>query len=131
MSAPDAAAAAGITYRQLDHWQRKGWVEPGIVERVSAGRIVRRYTPEDVDRLRVLAHFGRSGVDIAAFGPQVGKLPLDGTGELIVLGPDGEVAVVAAGELRSVVSAPGRFVVCDLGASRPAVSAVLRTRRSA
>jgi DNA-binding transcriptional MerR regulator len=29
LSSPDVCASAGVTYRQLDHWARTGWLHPG------------------------------------------------------------------------------------------------------
>lgn len=112
MSAPEAASLAGVTYRQLDYWSRKGWVVPAHVERVSAGRQLRRYGETDVLRLAALAHLGRSGLDVAAFGAQVGELDL-GEDSLVVVGPEAELAVVAAGDLRAHLARPGRYVVFD------------------
>lgn len=112
MSAPEAADVAGVTYRQLDYWSRKGWVVPAHVERVSAGRQVRRYGEADVLRLAALAHLGRSGLDVAFFGPRVGKLDLV-EGSLMVVGPETELDVVAASDLRGHLSQPGRYVVFD------------------
>lgn len=126
MSAPEAAALAGVTYRQLDYWSRKGWVVPAQVERVSAGRQLRRYGEADVLRLAALAHLGRSGLDVAAFGPQVGELDL-GEDSLMVVGPEAVLAVVAAGDLRAHLSQPGRFVVFD---PEPHRRALARRRRS-
>lgn len=111
MSAPEAANIAGVTYRQLDYWSRKGWVVPAHVERVSAGRQVRRYGEADVLRLAALAHLGRSGLDVAFFGPRVGKLDL--VKGLMVVGPETELDVVAASDLRGHLSQPGRYVVFD------------------
>jgi DNA-binding transcriptional MerR regulator len=120
MSAPEAADLAGITYRQLDYWGRKGWVVPAQVERVSAGRRVRRYNEGDVLRLAALAHLGRSGLDVAAFGPLVGSLELTAGDSVVVVGPATELEVIAAGELRNHLraSGPGRYVVFDPAALR-------------
>lgn len=125
MSAPEAAALAGVTYRQLDYWSRKGWVEPAHVERVSAGRRLRRYDDADVLRLAALAHLGRSGLDVAAFGPLVGDLDLVDD-SLVVVGPESELDVVAPSELRAHLSQPGRFVVFD---PEPHRRALARRRR--
>ena len=113
MSAPEAADVAGITYRQLDYWGRKGWVVPAHVQHVSAGRRVRRYDLEDVLRLAALAHLGRSGLDVATYGPTVGSLELATGDSLVVVGPDDELEVVAAADLRTHLSRPGRYVVFD------------------
>src|SRR3954453_5708093 len=50
ISALDAATLARITYRQLDHWARQGWVRPSLDPGTGrSGR--RRYASEDVVRL--------------------------------------------------------------------------------
>ena len=141
MSAPEAADFAGITYRQLDYWGRKGWVVPAHVERVSAGRRVRRYDDGDVLRLAALAHLGRSGLDVAAFGPQVGTLQLTDGDSMVVVGPGTELEVIAAAELRAHLraSGPGRYVVFDPAPLRRSLAAqragstptTLNERRSA
>ena len=77
MSAPQAAERAGITYRQLDYWERQGWVAATHVDEATpGGRRVRRYTTLDVARLATLRHLARSGFDIAVHGPTVGALEI-------------------------------------------------------
>ena len=137
ISAVDAFQLAGITYRQLDYWARRGWVEPSI--EAGIGRPGRRlYSPDDVIRLATLGHLGRSGIDVGRLGPQVTTLELPaGSGDyLIILGPDYTLGVVTAGGLRSYVTAtPGPFVIFDPGSLRrqlgvrPTVAAV-RSRQT-
>lgn len=54
-STAGAAEAAGITYRQLDHWIRSGWVPAPTAG--DAWR--RRFTERDVAVLRVVARLAR------------------------------------------------------------------------
>jgi hypothetical protein len=71
--AKEAADAAGITYRQLDYWARRGWVTPSV--EAGLGRAGRRlYSPEDVVLLSAVARFAEGGVDVAQIGPKVGQL---------------------------------------------------------
>jgi DNA-binding transcriptional MerR regulator len=63
ITAPEAAELAGITYRQLDYWARRGWVAPSIDR--GTGRAARRlYSADDVVRLAALGHFGRARADV-------------------------------------------------------------------
>lgn len=93
MTAPAAADAAGITYRQLDHWARRGWVTPSWTDTETYGRPVRMYTTLDVARLGALCHFARSGHDIATLGPAIGQLAL-AVGAFVVVDGDGVVTTV-------------------------------------
>lgn len=120
ISAVDAFQLAGITYRQLDYWARRGWVEPSI--EAGTGRPGRRlYSPDDVIRLATLGHLGRSGIDVGRLGPLVAtlKLPTGTADYLIILGPDYSLGVVPVAGLRGYVTAtPGRFVIFDTGPLR-------------
>ncbi len=114
ISAPEAAGLAGITYRQLDYWARRGWLVPSI--EAGTGRPGRRlYSPVDVLRLAALGHLGRSGADVGQLGPQVAdlELPAGDVDYLVLLGPEPSLEVVAAEELRSRLGSPGTFVVFD------------------
>ena len=84
-SAPEAATLAGVTYRQLDYWTRKGWIVPADLNRVSPGRVVRRYGPAEIVQCALLAHLGGSGLDVTPFGPQVGGLGELGQDDLVVV----------------------------------------------
>src|SRR5947209_4829847 len=113
MSAPEAAAAAGITYRQLDYWDRQKWIRPSDIHRVGSGRAVRRYGLNEVVRLQALAHLGRSGVELAAFAPTINGVEL-GPDDALLVGPFGvtgsepEAFVVARDDALGVASTPGR-----------------------
>lgn len=111
-SAPEAAHLADITYRQLDYWTRKGWITPAELERVSEGRVVRRYGPAEIVRCAALAHLGRSGLDVAAYGPFLNELQV-GPEEVLIVGPNEELEVIPASQLRSHLARPGRYVVFD------------------
>lgn len=58
------AAAAGATPRQIDHWCRRGLV-PGQEPGMGRGNY-RRWTPEQIDRLRKIAYAVRQAEDILA-----------------------------------------------------------------
>jgi hypothetical protein len=112
ISAVDAFGLAGITYRQLDYWARRGWVPPSIEP--GTGRRGRRlYSPDDVVRLAALGHLGRSGADIAQLGPKIGALELPAGDYLVILGPGLRLGAVAANHLRARLGDPGSYVVFD------------------
>ncbi len=114
ISAPDAFRLAGITYRQLDYWARRGWVVPSI--EAGTGRPGRRlYSPDDVLRLAALGHLGRSGADVGQLGPQVAalELPAGDFDYLVVLAPELCLEIVSAAELRARLGSPGSYVVFD------------------
>lgn len=108
-----AAVAAGISYRQLDHWARRGWVVPSEVDEVSAGRKVRQYTRLDVARLAALRHLARSGHDIAALGPTVGQLDLEADVLLVARVGDVQLFLVDVDDLVGVVTDEGAWTVFD------------------
>jgi len=113
MSAPAAAEAAGITYRQLGYWERQGWIGASHVVTVSPERRVRRYAAVDVVRLAALRHLARSGFDVAAYGPHVGQLDLT-EGMVMVVGDDPHsIAVVEVEDLTAAVTVEGRWSVFD------------------
>lgn len=106
-----AAELAGTSYRQLDHWVRRGWVRPSVD--AGLGRHGRRlFAPADVVQLAALAHLGAAGANLAAVAPALSGLDLP-AGRLVVLEPaSGAVEVVPAAALRERVSrSPGRAVV--------------------
>lgn len=114
ISAVDAFGLAGITYRQLDYWARRGWVAPSV--EAGTGRPGRRlYSADDVVRLATLGHLGRSGADVGQLGPQVAslELPADDVDYLVVLGPGLALDVVVADQLRNKVGAAGSRAVFD------------------
>lgn len=118
VSGPDAAELARISYRQLDHWARQGWVKPSVDPGQGRGG-VRVYAPVDVLRLAVLRHAGRSGWALKTLGPVIGELDLPAPARFVVIGSDiGPVTVSDLEGLASMVSGPGRWTVCDLSPVR-------------
>ncbi len=75
ITAAEAASAAQITYRQLDHWARQGWVTPSV--QTGKGRGSRRlYSPADVVRLAALRHFAKSGWQVSDLGGRVNAVDI-------------------------------------------------------
>src|SRR6266545_1926409 len=63
-STAEVARLTGLTPRQLDHWDRQGFLGPSL-ERASGYGSTRRYSFADVVRLRVAARLRGSGVGLA------------------------------------------------------------------
>jgi DNA-binding transcriptional MerR regulator len=63
-STAEVARLTGLTARQLDHWDRQGFVRPSV-ERASGYGSARRYSFGDVVRLRVAARLRANGVGLA------------------------------------------------------------------
>src|SRR5262245_63702811 len=63
-STAEAARLAGLSARQLDHWDRKGLLSPSL-ERAAGYGSSRRYSFADVVRLRVAARLRSNGVGLS------------------------------------------------------------------
>ena len=115
--APRVGEYAGVTYRQLDHWVRQGYVTPSM--QAAVGRGARRlFSAADVVAVAALGRFGRARLDISLVGPLVAALPPISSSELVVvavLEAPLRVEVVAADELREVLARAGPCVVFDPG----------------
>jgi DNA-binding transcriptional MerR regulator len=115
IGANDAHELAGITYRQLDHWARQGWVLPSLDR--GEGRSGRRlYSRSDVVRLDLLRHLAVSKVNTAQAGPLVSELKLGEADMLVLWGPMGgkaDLVVVSRAAAVSSLAAGGAWVVYD------------------
>lgn len=63
-STAEAARLTGLTPRQLDHWDRLGFLRPSISAAAGYGS-TRRYSFADVVRLRVAARLRAAGIGLA------------------------------------------------------------------
>ena len=63
-STGQAARLTGLTARQLDHWDRKGFLKPSLEPARGYGS-KRRYSFADVVRLRVAARLRAAGVGLS------------------------------------------------------------------
>ena len=54
LSSREVCERAGVTYRQLDNWARRGYVTPSLLEASGCGT-ARRWAPGDVARVLELA----------------------------------------------------------------------------
>lgn len=93
MTGPQAAKRAGITYRQLDYWCRKGWISQHASAPLGHG-IVRQLTRQEVTRINRLAALVNAGMN-----PQSAAAALDRAVE------DNGNAVIVTGPVRIVVDA--------------------------
>ena len=135
-STAEVARLTGLSARQLDHWDRKGFLRPSL-ERASGYGSARRYSFADVVRLRVAARLRASGVGLARIRRCAEALArLDpsadlGRARLMVVGS----SVLWARSDREVVDLlkDGQLVlVCSLGdAVAEAAGAVARLSREA
>jgi DNA-binding transcriptional MerR regulator len=135
-STAEVARLTGLTARQLDHWDRKGFLRPSL-ERASGYGSSRRYSFADVVRLRVAARLRASGVGLSRIrrcAEALAKLDPSadlGRARLMVVG----TSVLWARSDREVVDLlkDGQLVlVCSLGdAVAEAAGAVARLSREA
>ncbi len=63
-STSETARLTGLSARQLDHWDRKGFLSPSI-DRAAGYGSFRRYSFADVVRLKVAARLRAAGVGLA------------------------------------------------------------------
>ena len=120
-SAPQAAVLAEITYRQLDHWERQGWITASYVEQLG-GRRIRRYSDDDVVKLAALRHLAVSGLDVAFYGPAIGACEIP-TDHVLVVATE-TIEVVKKNAAWTLVVEPGRWTVFDPEPVRQRCSAV-------
>lgn len=113
ITATEAANAASITYRQLDHWARQGWVTPSI--QPGSGRGGRRlYSAADVLRLAALRHFAKSGWQVNDLGERVSALDLGGAAWLVAGTASAVEVCMDDDRLHEVITHEGRFSVYPL-----------------
>ena len=135
-STAETARLTGLTARQLDHWDRNGFVRPSAEKAAGYGS-ARRYSFADVVRLRVAARLRSNGVGLARIRRCAEALSrLDpsadlGKARLLVMGS----SVLWARSDREVVDLlrGGQLVlVCSLGdAVSEAAGAVAKLAREA
>lgn len=115
ISGPDAAAAAGISYRQLDHWARKGWVVPSVQK--ASGKTTRRvYSDDDVLRLKILRHFAEAGCSLPDLATELSALALDA--EFLVRTAEAMTEVTDKEALIELICRPQMVSVFPLGDER-------------
>ena len=105
-----------MTYRQVDHWTRQGYVTPSVRPAVKKGAR-RMFSPADVVRVAALGRFGRARLDISLVGPLVAELePITTADRLLVAHLDPlSIEVVDQDGLRDRLAGSGPCVVFDPG----------------
>lgn len=112
----EAAKLTGLTVRQLDHWDRTGFIRPSLAPAAGKGS-ARLYSFLDVVQLRVARELRDAGVSLQALRRIVDYLceveelehPL-AEARLVVNGSD-VMLVRGRKELVSVLAAPGQSVL--------------------
>jgi DNA-binding transcriptional MerR regulator len=91
---PTACAAAGITYRQLDHWARTGLVEPSVRAAHGSGS-QRLYSFRDICVLKVIKRLLDAGISLQQIRTAVEHLRVYGADDLarLTLMSDGDSLV--------------------------------------
>ena len=113
--------AAQITYRQLDHWARQGWVTPSV--QTGEGRGSRRlYSSADVVRLAALRHFAKSGWPVSDLGGRVNAVDVGDAAWLVAGTPSGVSACLDDDALHTQITQEGQFSVLALGPLREALA---------
>ena len=110
-----AARLADISYRQLDHWARSGFLAPSLSAALPGTGHRRRYSFADVVALRTAGELKRAGVSLQALRRVVAELQRLGDGPALAearLVVDGEDVLVAEdGAALSVLRKPGQGVL--------------------
>jgi len=71
---PEVCRIVGITYRQLDHWANTGLVTPSVSGDVVGSGSRRRYSYQDLLRLRVIKRLREAGLSLQQIRRAVGCL---------------------------------------------------------
>lgn len=102
-SGTTAAKAAGITYRQLDYWDRQGIVRPSIREARGSGS-QRQYAFSDIAKLRLVKRLLDTGVSLQKVKKALEFLERD------LRIPIHEAIVVGAGKTIVAVTSPDEVI---------------------
>ncbi len=115
---PQVCKIVGITYRQLDHWDRTGLLSPSLVPAKGSGT-QRLYSYQDVVQLRIIKQLKDAGVSLQRARKAIEFLRESGSdlaAASLVLGAADSVLVRDGGELLDVLrGGQGVFNVVPLG----------------
>lgn len=115
---PQVCKIVGISYRQLDHWDRTGLLSPSLVPAKGSGT-QRLYSYQDVVQLRVVKQLRDAGVSLQRARKAVEFLRDSGgdlTSASLVLGAKNSVLARDGDELLDVLGGgQGVFNVVALG----------------
>lgn len=135
-STADAARLSGLTPRQLDHWDRLGFLRPSARAASGYGS-ARRYSFADLVRLRVAARLRSSGVGLANLrrcAEALKRLDESGKGDLagarLVVAEDRVLWMKSDREVVDLLKGGQLVLVCSLeDAVKKTAGAVARLRR--
>ena len=109
-SGPDVCKLVGITYRQLDYWDRTDLLKPELANAKGSGT-QRRYSYRDLVRLKVIKSLLDAGVKLQTARTaveslradrgddwQTASLILNGAKSVLVLDEDGLIDIVRGGQ---------------------------------
>lgn len=80
--APAVCQVTGITYRQLDYWDRSGLVSPSVTAAKGSGS-ARLYSSEDIAQLQTIHELLLAGVSLQAIRKAVAEDFYAGIGALV------------------------------------------------
>lgn len=103
--APVAAAAVGVSYRQLDYWARTGLVEPSVRDANGSGS-QRLYSFRDILALKIVKRLLDSGVSLQQIRKAIKYLDKRGIDDL------SRVTLMSDGA--SIYECTSRDEICDL-----------------
>jgi len=110
----------GLTHRQLDHWSWSGFLTPASDEEAVGAFARRRYTFEDLVRIRTVAELRRQGAPLQLVRKAAERLqqfPVDPLRQLKLVVLDGEVYIYRNwAELERATDGQLAFTLVDVGA---------------
>ena len=127
------ARLTGLTHRQLDHWAWSGFLAPASGEAVTSAFARRRYTFEDLVRIRTVAELRRQGASLQLVQKAVERLQqftVDPLRQLKLVVLDGEVYIYRSwAELERATDGQLAFTFVDVGAVLRQLEGQLATLR--
>ena len=102
-SPSQAADAAGVTSRQLDHWTRRRWIEASVSPGSDGRGNHRIYSAQDVQRAQLIARLAEAGWKLAEIGPRLRGLDLNG-GHWLLFDQDRTLILQTAEDLDAALS---------------------------
>jgi DNA-binding transcriptional MerR regulator len=127
------ARLTGLSHRQLDHWAWSGFLVPSGGEGAPSAFARRRYTFEDLVRIRTVAELRRQGAPLQLVRKAVERLrqfTVDPLRQLKLVVLDGEVYVYRSwAELERATDGQLAFTLVDVGAVLRQLEGQLATLR--
>ena len=127
------ARLTGLTHRQLDHWAWSGFLAPAGSEAATSAFARRRYTFEDLVRIRTVAELRRQGASLQLVQKAVERLQqftVDPLRQLKLVVLAGEVYIYRSwAELERATDGQLAFTFVDVGAVLRQLEGQLATLR--